>query len=46
MRYQAKEVLRSIGVDPDSTHLQEQLQFTKSGQLRKLIGSNFKVDKG
>jgi len=46
MRYQAKEVLRSIGVDPDSTHLQQQLQFTKSGQLRKLIGSNFKVDKG
>ena len=46
MRKEAREVLKSIGVDPDASNLQAQLQFTKSGRLRKLLGSNFKVQKG
>ena len=42
----AREVLGPIGVDVDASNLQHQLQFTKSGRLRKLLGYNFKVKKG
>jgi hypothetical protein len=37
--------LRSLGIDPDSDDLQQQLQFTKSG-LRGLFGKNLKIEKG
>tara|TARA_R110002167_G_scaffold174992_1_gene374063 strand:+ start:47506 stop:48327 length:822 start_codon:yes stop_codon:yes gene_type:complete len=43
---EARQVLGSIGVDVDASNLQHQLQFTKSGRLRKLLGSNLKVEKG
>lgn len=35
--------LRSLGIDPDSDDLQQQLQFTKSGRLRRLLGNSFKT---
>ena len=41
-----RTVLSSIQVDPDADDLQQQLQFTKSGGLRRLLGTNFKCKKG
>ena len=38
--------LRSLGIDPDSDDLQQQLQFTKSGRLRRLFGNSFKTKLG
>lgn len=38
--------LASIGLTPDTPHLQQRLQFTRTGRLRYLLGNNQKVIRG
>lgn len=46
MTEDVRAVLRSLEIDPDSVDLRQQLQFTKTGRLRSLLGNSFKTRLG